>query len=333
MSTIIAEAKVGMLGHTGSGKTCFMYGMYNAFSDFAMRLPFTLYTQNARDDAIFRTLWEKIEDEDWSPPGTDFPMTYLLELRDRQSPLINISWIDYRGAALWEDATQEEDETLRNQLVEAECLFLCVESGTLESRKAKDRNKIGRMATLSKDLPQVPLVILMTKADLFESGSSDLDAGTPRPQPSGSAPAPLPAIDPAIEEIVRAKFHPWFEQNRQIMISPASIRPDNRYFDYLPAPFAYTAYKVVQAKCAEKAELLSLNDSLLQKRTKGVQSYWYYLGTKTTRELREKIEMEKETLEALKKRMASLENYFSRASIYQGHERVTLSGARWQAPR
>ena len=333
MSTIIAEAKVGMLGHTGSGKTCFMYGMYNAFSDFSMRLPFTLYTQNARDDAIFRTLWEKIEDEGWNPPGTDFPMTYLLELRASQKPLINISWIDYRGAALWEDATPEEDESLRTQLVEADCLFLCVESETLESRKAKDRNKIGRLGTLSRDLPPVPLVILVSKADLFQSVSDDLGAGTTRPQAFGPGPAPLPAIDPAIEEIVRARFHPWFEQNRQIMISPASIKPDNRYFDYLPAPFAYTAYKIVQAKCAEKTELLKLDDSRLQKRTKGVKAYWYYLGTKTTREIREKIEQEREILEMLKKRMSSLENYFSQASIYQGHERVTLAGGRWQAPR
>lgn len=333
MSTIIAEAKVGMLGHTGSGKTCFMYGMYNAFSDFAMRLPFTLYTQNARDDAIFRTLWEKIEDEEWSPPGTDFPMTYLLELRASQKPLINISWIDYRGAALWEDATPEEDETLRTQLVEADCLFFCVESGTLESRKAKDRNKIGRLGTLSRDLPPVPLVILVSKADLFQSVSNEPDTSAVRPQAPGTGPAPLPPIDPALEELVRSRFHPWFEQNRQIMISPASIKPDNRYFDYLPAPFAYTAYKIVQAKCAEKTELLKLNDSLLQKRTKGVKAYWYYLGTKTTRELREKLETEREILEALKKRMTTLEDYFSRASIFQGHERVTLAGGRWQAPR
>ena len=254
-------------------------------------------------------------------------------IRDSQKPLINISWVDYRGAALWEDATPEEDETLRTQLTEADCLFLCVESATLESRKVKDRNKIGRLGTLSKDLPQVPLVILVSKADLFQTVSNEPEPGTPRHAAPGAGPAPLPAIDPALEDLVRTRFHPWFEQNRQIMISPASIKPENAYFDYLPAPFAYTAYKIVQAKAAEKAELLKLNDSLLQKRTKGVQAYWYYLGTKTTRELREKIEQESATLEALKKRMASLEGYFAKTSIFQGHERVTLAGGRWQGVR
>lgn len=337
MSTIIAEARVGLLGHQGSGKTCFMYGMYNAFSDFAQRIPFTLFTQDENDDDLFREVWEKVE-EGWVPPGNDEnPVTYLLELRDGLRPLINMAWIDYRGQALRSDATEEEKKALRDQLVGSECLFLCVESETLQSPSARDKNKIARLGALTRDLPAIPLVILMTKADLFDLPGQKSEPGpTPAvtsPPTTGLGPAPLPAIDPAIEELVRAKFHPWFEQDRPIMISPVSIRPANRYFRYLPAPFAFAAYHIVRAKHAEKAELLRLDDARLEKRTGGVQSFWYYLGQRTTRELREKIRGDKETLADFEKKMASLESYFSRASIYQKHERVTLSGEKRQAPR
>ena len=113
MTSIIAESKVGMLGHTASGKTCFMYGMYYAFSIFEAKLPFTLHNQDEREDAMMREIWEQIEDG-FRPPGNDVDViTYKFQLRgDLNRPLIDIAWIDYRGGALQAQPTQEEEQEL-----------------------------------------------------------------------------------------------------------------------------------------------------------------------------------------------------------------------------
>jgi GTPase SAR1 family protein len=334
MTSIIAESKVGMLGHTASGKTCFMYGMYYAFSIFETKLPFTLHNEDEREDAMMREIWEQIEDG-FRPPGNDVDIiTYKFQLRgDLNRPLIDIAWIDYRGGALQAQPTQEEERALRDQLVGSDCLFLCVESKTLQSDKAKDRNKIGRFGTLTKDLPTVPLVILVTKADEFDfsgqvPGSARAEA---KPPASGSGPTPLPAIDPMIEDLVRGKFYPWFEQDRSIMICPVTIMGQNRYFRYLPAPFAFTAFKIVQKKHTEKSELLKLSDADLKYRTEGTGRYLHYFNQGASNKLRERIREEKETLADLERRMASLDGYFSEASIFQKQERVDLHGKRQQA--
>ena len=65
------------------------------------------------------------------------------------------------------------------------------------------------------------------------------------------------------------------------MICPVSVMEKDPYFRYLPAPFAFAAYHIVQAKHAEKTKLLELNDSDLKKRTEGVGYFWYYFGQKT----------------------------------------------------
>ncbi len=100
------------------------------------------------------------------------------------------------------------------------------------------------------------------------------------------------------------------------MICPVSVMEKNPYFRYLPAPFAFAAYHIVQAKHAEKTKLLELNDSDLKKRTEGVGYFWYYFGQKTTSELRDKIRKDRETLALLQEKMASLEKYFAKASAY-----------------
>jgi hypothetical protein len=89
--------------------------------------------------------------------------------------------------------------------------------------------------------------------------------------------------------------------------------------------------KIVQKKHAEKSELLRLNDAQLRRRTEGIGRYLHYLGQGATNPLREAIVQEKETLADLERRMASLEGYFSEASIFQKQERVDVHGKRQKA--
>ncbi len=192
-TTVIAQSKVTMLGHQRSGKTCFMIGMYNEFSTFSQKLPFTLFSQKEADDHDLRHAWEDMEDMEnikW-PPGTGGDIKpYLFEMRVGLDPLINISWIDYRGNAIMPDATDEEKEQLREQLSGSECLFLCVESKTLQSGGRKDNNKIAHFGMWTKDLPAVPLVILVTKADEFELPGQGPDPG-PATAAAGTPPQPI----------------------------------------------------------------------------------------------------------------------------------------------
>jgi hypothetical protein len=217
----------------------------------------------------------------------------------------------------------------------SECLFLCVESKALQSGGRKDNNKIAHLGMWTKDLPTVPLVILVTKADEFELPGQGPDPGPATAaadsQPGPSGLTPLPAVDPALEELAHGKFRPWFEGDRIVMICPVSVMEKDPYFLYLPAPFAFAAYHIVQAKHAEKTRLLELNDGDLKKRTEGVGYFWYYFGQKTTRELRDKIRKDREALALLQEKMASLEKYFAKASVYHKGTRVTLSGQKRQA--
>ena len=115
------------------------------------------------------------------------------------------------------------------------------------------------------------------------------------------------------------------------MICPVTIMTQDRYFRYLPAPFAFTALKIVQKKHTEKSELLKLSDADLNFRTEGIGRYLHYFNQGATNKLRERIQEERETLADLERRMTSLDGYFSQASIFQKQERVDLHGKRQQA--
>lgn len=177
------KIKITMLGGTGSGKTCYMLGMY-AGMQMSMH-GFSLSTTDQDIGVALDAKWEKITHntgEDRWPRKSFESENYAFNLNYAFNPIIGFEWLDYRGNAMSDKSTDDDDvEELRKQILESSCLFLCV-SGEYLSEKVNKRNfanlldktKVNRMGRyisyLSENLPnknreQFPIVILITKCD------------------------------------------------------------------------------------------------------------------------------------------------------------------------
>jgi Double-GTPase 2 len=191
--------KITMLGYTGSGKTCYMLGMYALMS---MGINgFTLTAIDPDEDLQLMELWEGLVDGNILPPPTqpqssERPVQpYNFSFNYGAKPLIDFHWIDYRGGALKESSSQSEthdSEYLREAAKASDCLFLIVSADCLQDPIVDDagnidsvaKSRINRKLALSrmnnilttiqaqiqlerKSADPIPLAIVITKYDLI----------------------------------------------------------------------------------------------------------------------------------------------------------------------
>lgn len=186
-----AEAKITMLGLSGSGKTCYILGLY-ATMQLGLQ-GFTLTTTDMDEDLRLTSLWERmvdIEGEDRWPPPTGFePHQYEFDFCYGMRRLISFDWLDYRGGAMKDVSTKEDVQALTNRLGESSCVFLCISGEYLQeeanndaelmgiARKAGiDRmNKFLTMLTnkLTDRQKPFPIVIVITKYDKCQKRTKD----------------------------------------------------------------------------------------------------------------------------------------------------------------
>lgn len=168
-----------MLGTKGAGKTCFMLAMYSKMSQGING--FTLTTQDLDQDIDLADAWEGIlygEDKDRWPPSNDadvtnysFNFNYALTTR-----LMEFDWIDYRGKALDDKKTQQEDVLIVTERIKvSDCIFLCISGEYLVEPVANNmpprESGIDRIVKFIQQgfdgsKKTIPIVILITKFDL-----------------------------------------------------------------------------------------------------------------------------------------------------------------------
>lgn len=120
------------LGLSGSGKTCFMAGMY-----YKMTGGVSGYTLKADDDdsvsltAYYEQMTNAQIGADRFPGGTNQSTDYSFELQYGYKTLEKFRWVDYAGGTLKSknNGDAEEYQQLKNDIARSEVLYIFVDGG------------------------------------------------------------------------------------------------------------------------------------------------------------------------------------------------------------
>lgn len=175
-----SDMKITMLGPTGSGKTCYMLGMY-AHMQFGMN-GLTLSAEDPDDDLKLSNLWDRLvevkDEKRWPPPNDNNPKTYAFDFNYGFQPMMQFEWLDYRGGAMSDYSTETDVQGLMSHLTSSSCIFLCISGEYLAepltsrvARMAKIKRMNRLMATVGQQVRPTsqqpfPVVIILTKYDL-----------------------------------------------------------------------------------------------------------------------------------------------------------------------
>ena len=142
--------KFTILGETGSGKTCYLLGMY-----YEMSMSVAGYTVIATDPDADKNLtlrYEMLKDKSRGqnrfPAGTDDVQKFGFNLQYDYETILPFTWVDYPGGFL--DATRrdvgsEQYKEVEHSIKESEMLFICIDGANLVG--SGTRNKIRKVKT------------------------------------------------------------------------------------------------------------------------------------------------------------------------------------------
>ncbi|MCX7922074.1 MAG: hypothetical protein N3B21_08705 [Clostridia bacterium] len=178
--------KITMVGLSGSGKTCYLAGMYNIMS--CGLKGFTLSADWDTDNEL-EALWETLRDsskgEKRFPAPSDEVRNYDFKLKYGMKEIMTFKWLDYPGDSLRASSDTEDVKKFKEYLKESSCLFICVD-GKAFSEEVEDpayyiRSELGakrymhilnEFESVNKRIP--PIVIVVTKFDLCKRSGEEV---------------------------------------------------------------------------------------------------------------------------------------------------------------
>ena len=186
----MADTKITILGMSGSGKTCFLLGLYYLMG--AGRGGYTLHADDDTDVRL-RDQYAKLCDrtlpkEQRFPAGTDNVTRYSFDLQYGFKTILSFDWVDYPGGLL--DRKYEGDlesyEEVKRTIVESSSLFICVDGSLLAGDDMDEKidnirdNCSSVINTFFSEYFQTnqalpPTAILVTKFDECEADNSNED--------------------------------------------------------------------------------------------------------------------------------------------------------------
>ena len=213
------ERKFTILGETGSGKTCYLLGMYNE-----MTMGIAGYSTVIEDKEVESRLadrYNKLADKTLGanrfPKGTaqEDTKTVTFNLQYANDKILPFHWVDYPGGFLdptLRDTNNEKYQAVETSINESDMLFICIDGSNLvkgsvrkKIRKVRDscvkriNPYLGRRANNGKPLP--PIGLLITKWDLCKNYNTTTD----------------------LRDIIRGAFDSLFAGNNFIAIIPVSL--------------------------------------------------------------------------------------------------------------
>ena len=214
--------KFTILGETGSGKTCYLLGMY-----YEMSMSVAGYTVVATDPDADKNLtlrYDMLKDKSRGrsrfPAGTEQAEKYNFNLQYNYETIHPFQWVDYPGGFLdsrTRDETSQQYQEVAKSIMESEMLFICIDGANLvgSSTQKKIRNVKTRCAKhinpyltdltnelKAKNQGLPPIGILVTKYDMCQD---DTDADE-------------------VREIVEEAFDSLFNRNDTfVAIIPVSL--------------------------------------------------------------------------------------------------------------
>lgn len=178
----MADTKFTGLGMSGSGKTCYLLGMYHEMSDGIRG--FTLATTNQAATKL-EDWMDQLDDEtgmDRFPAGTSLTefSDYSFKLRYCNEPIMTFDWADYGGGTMRaRENNPEVFAKLNDSIEKSSVLYIFIDGDLLCSDDTETKIKnvkrkcsrtingyIQRFSESHENLP--PIVFVVTKADLCE---------------------------------------------------------------------------------------------------------------------------------------------------------------------
>ena len=180
----MADTRFTALGMSGSGKTCFLLGMY-----YKMTGGLKGYTLSTDDDLDYtlRTAFDKMRDTNQSanrfPAPTDQTNQYYFDLNYEYNKILSFDWLDYPGGAL--DSKNNDIETyteIKESIKNSSTLFIFVNGSlfieedddniddVIDTVKDECAGKINHFLKqyLDENGKLPPVAIVITKYDLFK---------------------------------------------------------------------------------------------------------------------------------------------------------------------
>ena len=284
-----------MLGVTGSGKTCYLLGMYKKM--LGGMKGYSLTTDDDTDVDL-RRRYARMNDaslgNDRFPNPTNQQEILNFTLEYAYASIMSFAWIDYPGGHLDEKKSgdAEEYEKLTSYIKDSGSLFICVDGGLLQGDDDnEDKSELVKekcsslinpfLSTYLKEntlLP--PTAIIVTKFDMCEKDVSDDD----------------------LTEILKESFSPLFTEggrsNRFVAILPVSlgnnISEDNNRGLLKPKNFQLPIYMGIWFALHHRmAELIDQDNNKVDKYNYNVNqintenSRWFFKDKKKIKSLSE----------------------------------------------
>ena len=176
----MAEAKFTILGTSGSGKTCFLLGLYQQ-----LRKGFNKFTLVPDEDTAYELdlrverMLDMSQKDKRLPAGTTDISKYCFQLQYGYKKVIDFDWIDYRGGALRDKKSGNTDEynQIKQTIIDSNGIFICVDGELLieDNFDIKIENVQNKCSSIinffisefdknNKFLP--PIAIVVTKYDI-----------------------------------------------------------------------------------------------------------------------------------------------------------------------
>ena len=175
--------KFTALGLSGSGKTCYVLGLYAQMSMGVNQFNITTENDIARDlENRMDILGDKTKGKDRFPYGTTSNdcRDYRFKLHYQNAPIISVSWMDYAGGLLHDKGEKSEGyEKLSKSIEESTALYIFIDGEklchqTLEDKKYEIKwhcsSKINPFITQFANTHDVlpPIIFVITKMDLWQ---------------------------------------------------------------------------------------------------------------------------------------------------------------------
>lgn len=184
--------KFTILGETGSGKTCYLLGMY--FEMSAGVAGYTIIAENEDDNRHLTQRYEMLNDKSRGasrfPAGTDDVQKMKFRLQYAYETIAPFEWVDYPGGFLdptRRDVNSDQYKEVEKSINESDVLFICVDGENLvgsniDAKTRKIRRKCGKnigpyLGNLKDKLKKTgrllpPIGMIVTKYDLCESDTN-----------------------------------------------------------------------------------------------------------------------------------------------------------------
>lgn len=225
---VMADTQITILGMSGSGKTCYLLGLYYKMGS---GLKGYTITTDEDTDVQLRNRYTKLCDasldkQERFPAGTDNISKYEFDLQYGYNTIMSFDWVDYPGGLLKEknSGSLEEYEEVKKEINNSSSLFICVDGSLLrgddidckiDNVRDKCSNVINTFFTdyLKNNNALPPTAIIVTKYDICKDDTGEEE----------------------LCKIIEEAFSPFFVKNnteKVVTIIPVSIGTNIMDDDY-----------------------------------------------------------------------------------------------------